>query len=140
MIEQAPMVPAQPAQPAQPTPAEPAKPENKTSRFPTTPGFANTVATAAPAQLSIELPADATLYVDGQKTRGEGAVRKFHTPELPTGKSFYYELRAEILVNGKVEVEETRVVVRACDQLSCSFPKLIAAANASKDTLVTASR
>jgi len=140
VIDPAPIPPAQPVPPAQPTPAEPAKPETKTSYFPSIPGTENPRGTSAAAHLSLELPADAILYVDGQKIPGTGTLRKFHTPELPLGKAFFYELRAEILLDGKLEVEEARIIVRAGDQLNRSFSKLIAAANASKDPVVTASR
>ncbi len=85
-----------------------------------------------PAHLAVELPANAKLYVDGTLIRGEGDVRHFHTPDLTQGKAFYYELRAEYTVAGKVEVEEKKVVVRAGDRLSEAFPKLLALAKPSR--------
>ncbi len=87
-------------------------------------------AVAAPARLSVEMPPLATLYVDGQPVAGDGKAdtRQFHTPDLPRGKAFYYELRADLMVNGKVETESKKVVVRAGDTATEAFPKLIAAA------------
>lgn len=82
---------------------------------------------AAPARLSIELPAGAKLYVDGRLTTGTGEKRQFHTPELARGKAFYYELKAEVEVDGAVEVEEKKVVVRAGESLTEAFSKLFAA-------------
>jgi len=96
---------------------------------------------AEPARLTVELPEDAKLYVDGNLTKGNGASRNFHTPELAKGSSYFYELKAEIVVNGETVVEEKRLVVRAGDTLSESFSKLFAAAKAKKDAdLVTASK
>ena len=82
------------------------------------------------AALTVSLPAAARLYVDGQLVAGDGPTRRFHTPPLAAEKSFYYELKAELLVGGKVEVEETRVVIRAGDSRDVSFAKLAAAASA----------
>ena len=106
------------------------------------PGFAfNPIAAAdKPALLTVEVPAGAKLYVDGRLTNGDGSARKFHTPALPAGKSFFYELKAEVEIAGRTEIEEKRVIVRAGDTLAESFPRLIAAAkSADRDTLVTAS-
>ena len=80
----------------------------------------------AAASLSVELPAAAKLYVDGHLIAGTGEARQFHTPELPRGQAFFYEVKAEVEVNGKVEVESKRVVVKAGESLRESFPKLLA--------------
>lgn len=87
---------------------------------------------AAPARLTVELPAAAKLYVDGELVKGESANRNFHTPDLPGGKTFYYDLKAEVEVNGKTVTEEKRVLVKAGDAVSESFDKLIAAAKSDK--------
>ena len=82
----------------------------------------------APARLAIELPSDAKLFVDGIAIAGTGASRMFHTPELPAGQDFYYDLKAEVVVNGKTEIEETRVVVKAGERSTAKFEKLVAIA------------
>jgi uncharacterized protein (TIGR03000 family) len=81
------------------------------------------------ASLKFKLPADAVLFVDGQKTAGEGTERAFYTPPLAGGK-FFYDVRAEMVIDGKAVTEEKRVVVQAGDQLTEAFPKLFAAAEA----------
>ena len=80
--------------------------------------------------LSVELPAAAKLYVDGHLIEGGGESRQFHTPELPRGQAFFYEVKAVVEVNGKLEVEEKRVVVKAGESLRESFPKLLASVKA----------
>lgn len=118
--------------PIVPAPAAPATGETATGK-PTSrlvPAVGTEPALPAPAQLTLELPADAKLFVDGQATKGTGAARPFHTPALPAGQSFFYEFRAEVEVNGKTEVETKRVVVRAGETLTESFPKLLAAVKA----------
>jgi uncharacterized protein (TIGR03000 family) len=82
----------------------------------------------APARLTVELPAGAKLYVDGNLVAGTGASREFHTPDLPAGESFFYDLTAEVEVNGKTQKDETRVVVRAGEKVTAKFPKLVASA------------
>lgn len=92
------------------------------------------------ARLTIELPATAKLIVDGKPTRGDGPTRQFHTPALPAGQAFFYEMRAEMEIDGKVEVEEKRVVVRAGEALTESFAKLAAAAAGVNPTAVAAAK
>lgn len=92
------------------------------------------------AKLTFELPADAKLFVDGQVTKGTGASRTFHTPTLPGGQKFFYEFKAEFVVNGKTQVEEKKVVVMAGDALTETFSKLLAAESGKGDPLATASK
>lgn len=84
---------------------------------------------AASALLTVHLPATATLFVDGTAVAGDGAVRRFHTPELAPGKTFYYELRAELTVNGKTQPEEMKVLVRAGETREVRFDRLLTAAH-----------
>ncbi|MDB5309395.1 MAG: hypothetical protein JWO38_3597 [Gemmataceae bacterium] len=80
------------------------------------------------ASLKFQLPADATLYVDGRQTAGDGAERAFFTPPLEGGQKYFYDVRAEVVVDGKTISEEKRVVVETGAQITASFPKLLAAA------------
>lgn len=79
------------------------------------------------ANIKFVLPADAKLYVDGQPTRSTGSERPFYTPSLTPGRKYYYDVRAEVVVNGETIVEEKRVIVQAGDDLRESFGKLLAA-------------
>jgi uncharacterized protein (TIGR03000 family) len=99
---------------------------------------ARAVPQAAPARLTIEVPADAKLFVDGHLTKTTGASRNFHTPDLKVGSSFFYDIKAEITVDGNTVVEEFRLVVKAGDTLTQSFPKLIAAAKGTPKNAVAA--
>ncbi len=114
-----PVAPAAPA-PAAPAPAAPAP--MKSGEAPKT--------SLAPARLTVELPATAKLYVDGSPVAGTGATRQFHTPDLAPGGAYFYDLTAEVEVNGKVETEAKRVIVRAGEAVTASFDNLVAAASA----------
>jgi uncharacterized protein (TIGR03000 family) len=82
----------------------------------------------APARMVFNVPAGAVVYVDGQPVAGSGPVRRFHTPSLPRGRTFFYEFRAEVEVNGLKMVEEKVIPVCAGDELGETFAKLTAAA------------
>jgi uncharacterized protein (TIGR03000 family) len=99
---------------------------------------ARAVPNAAPARLTVELPEDAQLYVDGNLTKGTGITRNFHTPDLSNGSTYYYDLKAVVVVEGKTISEEKRVLVRSGEAVNDSFGKLIAAVKASKDALAAA--
>jgi uncharacterized protein (TIGR03000 family) len=79
------------------------------------------------ANLKFVLPANAKLYVDGRLTGGDGAERTFYTPPLAPGQQFYYEVRAEVMVNGEMVTEEKRVIVSSGANVVETFPKLTAA-------------
>lgn len=87
------------------------------------------------ASLVVTLPAAARLYVDGTLVPGDGPSRRFHTPPLTTGQSYFYELKAEVLVGGKTETEETRVTVRSGDNKDVSFTGLKAAVARASESL-----
>lgn len=87
------------------------------------------------ANLKFKLPADAKLFVDGKPAPGTGTDRTFYTPPLAAGEKFFYEVKAELLVDGKLVVEEKRVIVEAGANLTETFPKLIAAASGGPSTV-----
>lgn len=70
------------------------------------------------ARLTFEVPAGATLFVDGVAIPGSGSTRKFHTPPLPRGKTFYYEFRAEVRNGDKIEKQEKVIPICAGDLVS----------------------
>jgi uncharacterized protein (TIGR03000 family) len=65
------------------------------------------------ATIVVEVPADAKLYFDDHLTRQTGAVRTFTTPPLRAGKAFSYELKAEMVQQGKPMSRREQVTVRA---------------------------
>jgi uncharacterized protein (TIGR03000 family) len=80
------------------------------------------------ASLKFKLPASANLFVDGRPVGGDGAERAFYTPPLAAGQKYFYDVKAELVVDGNKVVEEKRVVVEAGADLTESFAKLFAAA------------
>ena len=73
-------------------------------------------------------PSGGTVYVDGQPTVATGATRQFHTPELPVGQAYFYDMKAVVEVGGRKVVEEMKVVVGGGGSVTRSFGQLLAAA------------
>jgi uncharacterized protein (TIGR03000 family) len=74
------------------------------------------------ANIEIDLPEGSKLYVDGQMVSTQN--RKLNTPPLQRGKQYYYEMKAEILVAGKVVEESRTVIVKAGETVTERFGKL----------------
>jgi uncharacterized protein (TIGR03000 family) len=83
------------------------------------------------ANITFKVPADARIFVDGKPTPGTGTERSFYTPPLAPGK-YFYEVKAELVVDGRMVTEEKRVIVEAGANLTETFPKLTAAASATE--------
>jgi uncharacterized protein (TIGR03000 family) len=82
---------------------------------------------AAPAKVSITLPADAKLYVDGQLTKTmDKSFRTFMTPDLDNGQEYRYVMKAEVLRDGLVQSETKTVIVKAGMDISEAFETLSA--------------
>jgi uncharacterized protein (TIGR03000 family) len=79
------------------------------------------------ASLTVELPADARLYVDGQLTRSASSRRQFITPPLNPGQAYYYDLQAEVIRDGQLVRVSRRVIVRPGQAVTTSFLELAGA-------------
>lgn len=82
-------------------------------------------AAPAPARVSISLPADAKLYVDGQLTKTvDKSFRTFMTPELEDGQEYRYVMKAEVIRDGVAQSETKTVIVRAGGEVREEFSTL----------------
>lgn len=70
-------------------------------------------AQANEATIIVNLPAEATLTFDGQPTQSRSSRRVFHSPPLEPGKTYTYELAAEINRGGRPVQERRHVEVHA---------------------------
>jgi len=77
---------------------------------------------AAPVQFDLQVPADAQVWFDGEKTTQTGALRHFVSPPLPPGRAYTYEVRVAWKEGGREVTESRRLSVRAGDHVSASFP------------------
>jgi uncharacterized protein (TIGR03000 family) len=93
---------------------------------------------ATKAKLIVELPADARLFIDDQPMKTPSAKRVFNTPTLQKGQAYFYDLRAEIVRDGKTITENKRVVVNAGAEIPVTFAELLAAAASAKTNVADA--
>src|SRR5262249_20676646 len=76
------------------------------------------------ARLIIDVPTDAKLYIDDQPMKTQSARRTFSTPALQPGQTYYYEVRAEVVRDGKTQAETKRVIVRSGEVVRAAFREL----------------
>lgn len=90
-----------------------AAPAAATTTTTTTTRREETRATSAPATVVVQVPADADLFVDNQRSQLSTTTRKFVSPALEPGQDYYYDLRVEALRDGRVVRDSKRVTIRA---------------------------
>ncbi len=106
-------VPVEPA-PAAPAPVEPAMPGVQP-----VPAMPKTSGTSAEESgvLTVWVPYDAKVTVNGLETRSTGSRRQFVSYGLKPGFSYKYVVRAEVVRNGQMQ-EDTRTVTLTAGQIT----------------------
>jgi uncharacterized protein (TIGR03000 family) len=77
--------------------------------------------------LTVKVPANAEVTIDGNKTSQTGTARDFVTPPLDPGKQFNYDIKARWTENGQTVERERHVSFHAGDRLMVNM--MTAAAN-----------
>lgn len=119
---------SKPIEPTKPTAIEKPAPAHSTNPF-RGQGYA---ANPAPARITVKVPSDATLFVDGRKNDKPGPQREFTTPPIPFGKEFVYELKLVKSRNGHPEELTQKVVFHAGETVTVDFTELPADRRAGK--------
>ena len=68
--------------------------------------------------LRVQVPENAQVFLDDQKTSQTGPVREFVTPPLNPGQPFSYDVKARWTENGQEVVRDKRVTFHAGDRLT----------------------
>lgn len=82
------------------------------------------VSTSAPndsVRLNVSVPETAVVYVNDRKTTSTGEVRQFVSRGLESGKSYRFEVRAELNDNGNLISDTQTIVVTAGSQENVRF-------------------
>jgi uncharacterized protein (TIGR03000 family) len=84
--------------------------------------------------LAVNVPEDARIYVNGQATTSTGSSRQYVSRDLQTGFNYTYEVRAEVVRDGRAIEQVKKVDLRAGEtaNLAFDFP-----ATASAETSLT---
>jgi uncharacterized protein (TIGR03000 family) len=87
---------------------------------PMPPADANAAAADTTAQLTVRVPADADIWIDGEVTQQTGAVRKFVSPPLSPGE-YTYQVRARWMQDGRQVVQTRRIPVSPGERRTVDF-------------------
>jgi uncharacterized protein (TIGR03000 family) len=81
-----------------------------------------------PARLTVQLPADARLWVDDVECPLTSSERSFNTPVLEQGRTYYYTLKMQVQRQGAARTDSQRVLVTAGQNVNVNFrePELAA--------------
>jgi uncharacterized protein (TIGR03000 family) len=74
--------------------------------------------------LAVNVPEDAKIFVNGSPTSSTGAARQYVSRDLQTGFSYTYEVKAEVVRNGKTVEQVKSINLRAGQtaELAFDFP------------------
>jgi|SRR5262245_42560027 len=75
----------------------------------------------ASSPVTVTMPENAKLFVDGVSTAATGGKHTFRTPELTKGQPYVYEFRAEVDRDGKTETLTQKVSFRAGEPVTVNF-------------------
>lgn len=74
------------------------------------------------AQLVVQVPDGAEVWLDDQRMHLVGPSRKYLSPPLPLGQSFAWQVRARWTQDGQVVEHSQRINFQAGDRLTLAFP------------------
>jgi len=73
------------------------------------------------ATVEVRVPADATLWIEGAKTKQTGDDRIFESPPLEQGKTYTYDIKAEFMRDGKKVTMTKTLEVRPGGRFVANF-------------------
>jgi uncharacterized protein (TIGR03000 family) len=78
---------------------------------------------AAPASFELTVPADASVWIEGQATTQQGAERHFVSPALEVGVRYSYVIRVQWTEGGKTVDRSRRVRFESGDQVRINLAR-----------------
>lgn len=85
------------------------------------PGGSTFIPAGDSVALTVEVPADAKVFVNGMETKSRGAVRRFVSRGLEGGLAYSYEIRAELTVDGETRTESKLVKLHGGQTAQVAF-------------------
>jgi uncharacterized protein (TIGR03000 family) len=74
--------------------------------------------------MTVSVPADAEIWIDGSKTMQTGTLRRFVSPPILPGQDYAYEVTAKWKEDGHEVTQSRRVRVHAGERVSINFPQV----------------
>jgi len=74
------------------------------------------------AQVTVRVPAEAEIWVEGTKTTSTGSVREFKSPPLTPGSPYTYDIKVTWTENGHDVTQTQRFDVTAGAHINLAFP------------------
>lgn len=75
------------------------------------------------AEILVNVPLDAIVWVDGQRTGPTGMTRRFVTPPLAPGRKYGYDLRVTWIEGGRAREAERHVSFKAGDRITLNYSR-----------------
>jgi uncharacterized protein (TIGR03000 family) len=102
----------------------PANPSDTTPMNATPPMNNGTSLQRGDGKLTVSVPEDAKIYVNNYLTTTPGTVREYISRNLNIGEKYAYEIRAEVVRDGKVITETKKIDLQAgaANELAFDFP------------------
>jgi uncharacterized protein (TIGR03000 family) len=88
---------------------------------PAAPAPGSTTSMRADGLLSVSVPDDAKIYVNGQATSSTGDLRQYISRDLATGYNYTYEVRAEAIRDGRTVEQVKKIDLRAGETARLAF-------------------
>lgn len=107
-----------------PNPYPPGRYSFRPARYTVEPGYFAPREYAVPddaALINLRVPANAEVWLSGEKTTSTGSERAFVTPSLEAGRRFAYDIRVRWMENGKPMEKVQKVRVHPGDRLNLSI-------------------
>jgi uncharacterized protein (TIGR03000 family) len=80
--------------------------------------------TTTTANIVVEVPEGAIVYIDGNKMKSTAARRVFTTPPIEKGQDYFYTVRVVVEQNGRKIEDSQKVTVRGGEETAASFAHL----------------
>jgi uncharacterized protein (TIGR03000 family) len=81
----------------------------------------STSATRVDGLLAVNVPEDAKIYVNGQATTSTGSARQYVSRDLQSGFNYTYEVRAEVVRDGRTIEQVKKIDLRAGETANVAF-------------------
>jgi len=74
-----------------------------------------------PTEIALHVPLDAIVWIDGERTDNGGAIRRFVTPPLASGRKYFYDVKVSWVEGSRSRVIERHLSFRAGQRVTLNL-------------------